>query len=165
MPHPRNVSACPGAPAGVTFPELLIVLTLIAITTALAGPKTLALLQSAKMASARVQLAAVAEAARAAALQRQRPATISVANIGSSATLTASVDTGGPQPYVVQRLTVATNVTPRLAADVLVTYDARGVITPRRTAALVYLLGPTAGSKDSVCLSKYGHLLPRNCAF
>ncbi len=149
---------------GMSLIEVLVALSLLAIAAMLTMPKALALRRSAATAAARRQIAAVAEAARASALQRQRPATIRVTATRTGATLTASVDTGGTSPYVVSTLSVAVPVTERLAADSLLTYDARGLPSPRRTAMIVYLLGAATGTKDSVCLSPYGHLLPRNCA-
>lgn len=164
----------PSSPrAGVTLVELLIVLVLLGTASALAAPKTMALLRSARTASARRQLAAAAEAARAGAIQRQRPATVQVVAVKdkfgavTGATVTASVDTGGAQPYVVSRQTLAVPAAPRAAGDTSVTYDARGLLTPRRTSPptpVIYLLGAAGGGRDSVCLSPYGHILPRDCA-
>lgn len=150
----------------MTLVELLVVLVMLATIAALTVPKTMALLRSARTASARRQLAAAAEAARAGAIQRQRAATLRIVATagGSGATVTASVDTGGAAPYVISRQTLGVLVTPRLAGDDSVVYDGRGLLTPRGRKQLVYLLGDPGGNRDSVCLSAYGHIMPRDCA-
>ena len=155
----------------MTLVELLVVLMLLATAAALTAPKSLALLRSAKTASARRQIAAVAEAARAGAIQRQRTATLRVttaASGGTGATVEASVDTGGAKPYVIARQVLGVRVAPRIAGDSSLAYDARGLLTPRRMPSglgpVVYLLGDAGGSRDSVCLSVYGHVMPRDCA-
>lgn len=163
---PPRATRTSSSRAGMTLLELIVVLALLATISALTAPKTLALLRSARTASARRQLGAVAEAARAGAIQRQRPGKVEIAATagGNGATLTASVDTGGGQPYIVLRQTVAVPVAARDAGDQVVAYDARGLLTPRRSKPVIYLLGAAGGARDSVCLSAYGHVLPRGCA-
>jgi type II secretory pathway pseudopilin PulG len=149
--------------------ELMIVLGVASILMLATVPRVSALRSASAVRAARLEVATVAEAARAAAIQRGRPARIAFRNN----TLVATVDTSPPSAplsaqmvtLAIQRLDVAYGVTLSHArpADTVVAYDARGFANPRR-AEIAKLYVARGGVRDSVCISVVGLILPRGCA-
>lgn len=149
----------------MTFPELLVVMALVGILTAIAGPRMVAFRERSAMRSTRLEIAAAVEAARSAALQKGRPARL----VASGDSLVAAVQTTGGGGWLAVLVVPSVRAThgatlafgdPR---DTLLTFDARGLASPRlaRTARLVVTKGTR---RDSVCVSNIGLLLPRGCA-
>lgn len=154
----------------MTFPELLVVLSLAAILGAIAGPRMVAFRDRSAMRSARLELAAAVEATRSAALQKGRPARL----VARGDSVVVTVQVGPPGGAATGWLTVLTVPSLRRSygaslalgdpRDSLLAFDARGLAAPRldRTARLIVTKG---GRRDSVCVSRVGLLLPRGCAF
>jgi prepilin-type N-terminal cleavage/methylation domain-containing protein len=154
---------------GYSLVELMIVLAIAGILMLVGAPRVRALRSASAVRAARLEVATVAEAARAAAIQRGRPARIAFRNN----TLIATVDTSPPNAplsaemvtLAIQRLDVTYGVTLShgAPADTVVAYDARGFANPRRAQdAKLYVA--RGGVRDSVCISVVGLILPRGCA-
>lgn len=155
--------------AGYTLAELLIVLSLAGIMALIAGPRVVAYRNTSAVRAARLEIVAVTEAARAAAMQRGRSARMMI----SKKVLTASVDTSAVNAttsvvsmvtLTLQRLDSAYGVAVTTAApgDTLITYDSRGFANPRR-AQWAKLYVARDGVRDSVCVTEMGMILPRGC--
>jgi len=151
--------------AGFTLVELLICLTLVGVLAALAGPPLAGLRGAQAVRGARGEVVATIEAARAAAVQRGRPARVVV----RGNTMRALVDDGTTAGFVV----VATAdlhkeygvvVSTGVRADTLIYFDARGLANPRLGRDARYVVQSVAGpQRDSVCVSNLGLLLPPGC--
>jgi prepilin-type N-terminal cleavage/methylation domain-containing protein len=155
--------------AGFTIAEMMVVMAVAAILALLAGPKIVGMRERASLNAARQQLAATVDAARSAAIQRGRRATVR----RSGSRLIAEVDTAqrGQAPQMMQVMVagpfdsiyhVRMQLTGGSATDTLVTWDGRGFLMPRRTTDAHFIVQNPAG-RDSVCVSKIGVILPRRC--
>lgn len=155
---------------GFTMVELLIVVIIVGLLAMLAGPKMTHYRDNTAVRSARQEVAAVIEAARAGAIQRGRSGKISVDV--STSTMRALVDTGAVFGATTGQYTImATASFPQLygvtlqiatAGDSSITFDPRGLASPRLgRVGRIRVVG--RWSKDSVCVSSFGTILPRDC--
>jgi prepilin-type N-terminal cleavage/methylation domain-containing protein len=152
---------------GFTLVEVMLVVAIGAIIAMVAVPRVSAQRDASAVRAARLEIVAVTEAARAAAMQRRRPGRMTF----SANVLTASVDTSPANASFqanmvtlsLQRLDQAYGVVVTTAApgDSLIAYDARGFADPRRAAKLYVRRG---SARDSVCVTQMGLILPRGCA-
>jgi prepilin-type N-terminal cleavage/methylation domain-containing protein len=154
---------------GFSFAEIMIAVAVAGIITMIAGPKLTTFRESTSVRSARQELTATIDAARAAALQRGRTARVTVR--GDSAV--AVVDTGPPGIAATGSKVVLSVASLRRSygvqvvlgnpGDTAVVYDGRGMASPRlgRVAKYIVVL---RNSRDSVCVSSLGNILPRECA-
>lgn len=149
---------------GFTVPEVLIVLVTMGILFALSAPRFTVLREQSAARAARLQLGSAFAAARAAAVQKGRPATLTIDDgivrvtvlTGLSATTTTVL---GPL-----RLdgTEGSATLASIDGPTTVTYDPRGMITPGLATVARYQL--TAGDvSDTLCVSAVGMVLSRDC--
>lgn len=146
---------------GFTLIELIIVVALVAIVTAMAAPTVNRAREQASMTSARQQLTATLVAARASAIQKGRPARMRV----DGNVVTVWVETMADSVQVVARTDFAEEYGVDLVAataDTLLSFDPRGFLSPRLAAAARYRIERGADT-DSVCVTTLGQLLPREC--
>jgi prepilin-type N-terminal cleavage/methylation domain-containing protein len=154
--------------SGFSLIEILITVAIGAIVASLGAPMIARTRDAFAVRAARRNLVNVVEAARGAATQRGRPARFIVRG---NAVL-AVVDTAPPGQPATGTLTVLSpqafdvdyRVTVQLAnpADSVVAYDARGFANPRLGhVARIRLVGRS--TRDSVCLTNFGQLLPPGC--
>jgi prepilin-type N-terminal cleavage/methylation domain-containing protein len=154
---------------GFSFAEVMIVIAVGGILMMLAGPKLRSYRDWSSVRAARQELTAAIDAARASAIQRGRTARVYVR--GDSAV--AVVDTGPPGLAATgSKIVLAPSSFKREygvqvllgnPGDTAVVYDGRGFANPRigRVAKYVVVLRT---SRDSVCVSSLGNILPRGCA-
>lgn len=158
------LSGAPSGRAGFSLVELLTVFVLVAVLSMVVGPRLGAVRAGSAVRAARLELGAAVDAARAAAMQRGRPARVVV----RGDRVTASVDTGaaGRMTLVDVPLDAEYGVTTAFGtpADTLVAFDGRGLASPRlgRVARIVVRY-PAPIVRDSICVSSLGQLLPRGC--
>ena len=154
--------------AGFTVVELLITLVLVGVVVTLAGPRIGALRAGQAVRGARGEVVATIEAARAAALQRGRPAW--VVRRGNTL-VAATVDENSASRVVVatadlERMYGATLRT-AVPADDSVTFDGRGLAAPRIAREVPfarYIVRAGGGAfRDSVCVTSLGLILPPGC--
>jgi prepilin-type N-terminal cleavage/methylation domain-containing protein len=161
--------ARPRPPArGFTVVELLLTLVVIGAVAAIAGPRISAMRGGQAVRGARGEVVSTIEAARAAALQRGRPAWV----VRRGNTLVAeTVDEDGRARVVVatadlERLYGVTLAT-AVPADDQVTFDGRGLANPRLTRVVPYaryIVRTGDGAfRDSVCVTSLGLILPPGC--
>lgn len=155
-----------GRAAGFTLVELLICLVLVGVLAALAGPPMAGLRGAQAVRGARGEVIATIEAARAAAVQRGRRARVEV----HGDRMRALVDDSTASGYLVVatadlREEYGAVLTTGVPADTLLYFDARGLANPRlgRTAARYVVQAVAGSSRDSVCVSNLGLLLPPGC--
>ena len=140
-------------------------LTLVGVLLAAAGPRLGVVRSGQNVRSARVELAAVVDAARGAAIQRGRPARF----ILRGDTALAIVDDGSVGGFQVVRTAALgamykVDIAPRTTADSVVTFDGRGLARPRLGRIARFVISSTRTvQRDSVCVSSLGLLLPREC--
>ena len=171
MPHPpplpRRRADRPRR--GYTVAELLITLVIAGIAMSLAATPLAKARNAYAVRAARQEMTATLEAARSAAVQRGSTSRFVVR--GNAVLALVDTAAGAGQAiagtYTVlapQRFDRAYGVTltPGVAADTLVAYDARGMASPRlgRIARVVLRKG---AAKDSVCVSNLGQILRNGC--
>jgi Tfp pilus assembly protein FimT len=170
MPRPQ-VSVpmrTPISRPGLTLPELLITFAVGAIVASLSAPMISRSRDQFAVRGARNEVVTVIEAARAASVQRSRPARFIVR--GNQ--VMAIVDTGGAGGAATGTFTVLrpqgldTAYRVRLAValptDTLIAFDSRGFANPRLGhIARIRITGRVV--VDSVCLTSFGQLLPKGC--
>ena len=150
---------------GFTLIELLAVCVLIGVLTMMALPGMASMRDSYAVQAAKQQLASAIASARAAAVQKGRPARFHANATGFS----AAVDTGATGSMtVVGRHDLSTEFRVTLIlrepADSVLTFGSRGFRTaPRAGTTQRYVLQRGAVT-DSVCVGMLGQLLPRGCA-
>lgn len=148
---------------GFSLIEMMIVVVLLAGVTAMSAPRIAEIRHSSNMASARQQLTASLASARAAAIQKGRPALF----VRSGNEIRVVVPMGAaPEGIIVPRRDFVTEYKVRVetagAATDTIQFDARGMASPRLTGTGVYLL-VGASRRDSVCVGVVGQLYPRGC--
>lgn len=149
--------------AGFSFPELLIVMALMALLYAMSAPKIGALKTGASLRSAKDQLAASVATARAAAVQKGRQSRFIV----NGNWIRVEVDTSATGNMAVIKMIqldslYRARVTVRQNVDTILAYDPRGYGRVNSGGTAIYVL--TVGNQsDSVCVSQLGALLKRGC--
>lgn len=149
---------------GFSLIEMMIVVVLLAAVTAMSAPKIAEIRHSSNMASARQQVTATLASARAAAIQKGRPALF----IRNGNEIRATVPYGtDSQTVIVPRTDLNTEFRVRVeiggAASDTIRFDSRGLASPRLTGTgIVHLVGSMR--RDSVCVGVVGQLFPRGCA-
>jgi prepilin-type N-terminal cleavage/methylation domain-containing protein len=146
---------------GFTMLELLIVIVLMGLLSAMAYPRMSGVRQSAGLRAARVQFVSSLATARAAAVRFARPAQLK--RSGNSIQVLA--DTGGTGAFVSLGLPVALDsqfsVTLSATIDSVV-FGSRGLATNLSTSGAQFAL--VRGTiQDSVCLTRLGEVAPRGC--
>ena len=164
LPSSRRSAVRPsGRRRGFSMVELLTVLTIIGITTAIAFPKLRAAGQDADVRAAESALVASVSRTRAAAIQRGQPARL---YFGGNQAWTAVVAANGDTTHVGSPTNLAglfqvtAVVTP--AENDYVQFDARGVGVPAAGAqgsAVRVDLTRSAGHAGRFCVTRYGRVL------
>ena len=152
----------------MTMPEVLITIAVGMIIMSIAAPSLGKARDRYAVQTARREIAATVEAARGASVQRGHPAHFYVR--GNA--VVAIADTAAPGQAVTGTLVVlaprrfdaAYGVTLSLAnsADTAIAFDARGFANPRiGHVARIAVVGRS--TRDSVCISSFGQVLPKDC--
>ena len=149
----------------MTMMELIIVLTITSSLALFAAPRFNGLMQRSALRSSRQQIESMVATARAAAIQKGRPAAFWVngQRIGVRAVINDSGATIALVPSV--RLDSLHKVTLTLggSADTAIVFSSRGYATPRLGGTVIYKL--QIGSRtDSTCVTSIGQILGESCA-
>ena len=148
----------------MTMSELLIVAAIAGLVFMLAVPKIAVIRDGAGKRAARQQLVAAFAATRAAALQKGKSATLTLTSSTAKVTVLsglagAEVTTWGPIAF---QSTLNATIAPLNGASNTISYNARGMLTPTPAGTLQYQL--TVGTtKDTVCISTTGIIMPKGC--
>jgi len=146
---------------GFTLLELLIVIVLMGLVSAMAYPRMSGVRASAGLRAARVQFIGSLATARAAAVRFGRPAQLK--RIGN--TIQVRADTGGTGAFVSLSLPLPLDsqfsVTLSATVDSVV-FGPRGLATNLSSSGARFAL--VRGTvRDSVCLTRLGEVAPRGC--
>ncbi len=143
--------------------EILLVVVIVALVMAIAMPKFTVVREQSAARSARLMLASAFSAARAAAVQKGQPSTLTID--GSTVTVTVlsglnkqKVSVLGPMRF---DESTGAAMTP-LDGVTEVTYDPRGMIRPALAGIIRFELAAGTAS-DTLCISASGLILPRDC--
>src|SRR5438045_1640578 len=146
--------------SGYTITELIVVLFIFAVVTALSIPRLHGATSSAGLRSARTQTAIYLAQAHALAVQRGREAWF----VRNGNSVSVSVDSSGTQ-IVYGRphdLLAEHGVTIPTASHDVIKFDSRGYAIGAGTTEKVVLTRD--GMRDSVCISKLGKIITRGCS-
>jgi Tfp pilus assembly protein FimT len=148
---------------GFTLTELMAVVFLAILIMAIAFPKLKETRRAASMQSARTQVRAYLVVGRGVAIRTGVRSFV----IRNGNTLTVKADSATSLVTVVQpvQLDAVSNVTLDATKDTVI-YDARGVATNLANGAKFYITvasGVGAGTTDSICVTRLGLVLDRNC--
>lgn len=146
--------------SGYTLVEMVVVLILFAVLTALSIPRLHGAQSSAGLRSARTETAIYLAQAHALAIQRGREARF----LRSVNTISVTVDSSGTQVLYGRPhdLSGEDKVTIPSTTQDTISFDARGFATNISTVAVVVLTRD--GMRDSVCVTKIGKIITRGCS-
>jgi Tfp pilus assembly protein FimT len=143
--------------------EVLLVVAMLAALFALAAPRFTVVRDESAARSARLQLGSAFAAARAAAVQKGKPATVTID--GTDVTVTVLSGLEGTEVTVLgpMRFNGTTNALLTSVSGVTeVVYDPRGMVTPALDGIAKFAL--SAGEvSDTLCISASGLVLPKDC--
>lgn len=137
--------------SGFTVIELVLVLTIAAVCTAIVAPSFQPAIDGAKLRSAKTELASYLTVARASAIRRNAPSQVLIS--GSSVSSTVSVNGTQTTFRRATDLSLSFGVTFSGSPPASITFDPRGFLTGSSTAKYVLVRG---SSKDSVCVTSRG---------
>ncbi|HEX5829940.1 MAG TPA: prepilin-type N-terminal cleavage/methylation domain-containing protein [Gemmatimonadaceae bacterium] len=158
---------------GFTLVEILIVITIVGILSAIAMPKITQWRARSRLTSARQVLTASIAMARAAAVQKGFTSRLRLGNNEILVEVDTSSVPGVPKLAIIKRVSLLEEYGATVVfvadSDVQSTmdlyYDPRGFAQPRLPAVggpNVFRLAAGART-DSVCLARLGQILPRGC--
>ncbi|HSA54479.1 MAG TPA: GspH/FimT family pseudopilin [Gemmatimonadaceae bacterium] len=146
---------------GYTLTEMLIVIVIVGSLALFTLPRFSGLNEASKLAAARKEVEAAIATARAAAIQKGRPAQFSIA--GNLMLVSVDTSAGGQRDTIVDLKPLNTLYKVTVSSPTpSVTFDPRGWVTTSGTYPLKFVL-TSASRKDSVCFMKTGQILPRGC--
>lgn len=142
----------------------MIVIVLLGVIASMVLPAISDLRTRSGLRSARSLVLSSLSAARAAAIQKGKTASLSFANSTLTVTARSGIRADSVQiqgPVSLSRVTGAV-ITPLNGAPTQLVYDARGLVTPVSTAVSRYEL--RLGSRaDTVCVTGAGTIMPKGC--
>lgn len=147
--------------AGVTLVEMVIVLTLIGIITAISLPKLANSTDVLAIRSARQEVASYISQARALAIQSGRVARF-VRN-GNSIQLTVTNTAGGTSLIASQNLGSGNGVTLAASPSDTIAFDPRGVLQSGVSTSSPKIRVSRNGVQDSVCVVGWGKVSISQC--
>jgi prepilin-type N-terminal cleavage/methylation domain-containing protein len=145
---------------GYTVAEMIVVLIIFGVVTALSIPRLHAAQSSAGLRSARTQTAIFLAQAHALAIQRGREAHF----VRSGNVVSVTVDSSGTQVIYGRPhdLSSEHGVTIPTTTQDTIKFDARGFATNISTTAKFVVTRD--GMRDSVCVAKIGKIITRGCS-
>jgi Tfp pilus assembly protein FimT len=149
---------------GFSVVELLLVIVIVSIIYFRIAPAFSELKARSALRAARMEVASTFAAARAAAMQKGRTATLILSNVSAKVTV-ASAITGAPVTLVgpiTYYNAHGTTLSALNAAPTTIVFDGRGLIAPASATIQRYRL-TSARWSDTICVSGAGIVLPRGC--
>ena len=150
--------------AGFSLIELMIVMVVVTLLTLMSLPRFGALRERSRITSAMQRLESSIAAARSAAIQKGRNARVIISN--NSVIVKVTTNAAGATATVIPATDYKTEYGVTFSfgtpADSMLTYNARGFITPTLTYAVKIRLQSTTRS-DSICTTTAGQLMKRGC--
>ncbi len=148
---------------GFTLVEVLLVTVVMALIMALALPKFMLMREQSTARSSRLMLASAFAAARASAVQKGQPATLTIEDGAVSVTVLSGLNEQEVRVLGPMAFNGSTTATLKSLDNVSkVTYDPRGLIKPLLPGITRYEL-IYGEESDTLCISASGLILPRDC--
>lgn len=149
---------------GFSLTELLIVIVLIGLIASAVVPAINETRARSGLRSARLLMLSALSAARAAAIQKGKTATLTMSNstltvLAMSGIRAEPVQVHGP--LSLSRTTGAV-LAPLNGAPTQLVYDLRGLVTPATSSVSRYELR-LGGRADTVCITGAGTIMPKGC--
>ncbi len=142
---------------------MLLVTVVLGLIAAMALPKFTVVREQSTARSSRLMLASAFAAARASAVQKGQPATLTIADGSVTVTVLSGLNRQKVRvlgPVAFNGTTTATLTSLDGVSEV--TYDPRGLVTPLLVGITRYKL--TSGEEsDTLCISASGLILPKDC--
>ena len=150
---------------GVTLIEMLVVVSICGLTTALVAPNLATARDGAGRRAAHQVLEGAIAATRAAALQKGKTASLTIANNTATVTVLSGMASSSVTVMGPVRFTSAFNATIEVlnGSTTTIAYNARGLLTPTPAGPLIYRVNVGA-TRDTVCVSPAGVILSRGCS-
>jgi Tfp pilus assembly protein FimT len=143
--------------------EVLLVVAILTALFALTAPRFTVVRDQSAAKAARLQLGSAFAAARAAAVQKGKPATLTID--GTDVTVTVRSGLEGTEVTVLgpMRFNGTSNALLTSVTGITeIAYDPRGMVTPALDGIAKFAL--TAGqASDTLCISASGLVLPKDC--
>jgi prepilin-type N-terminal cleavage/methylation domain-containing protein len=156
----REVSLVSPVRRGFTLTEMLIVIVVMSLLALFTIPRFEGLYEANRIASARQDITTAIATARAAAIQKGRTSTLTLAANQLSVTVT---NAGGTQTTVIPRIPLDTLYGVRVTfSNSPLTFDVRGFVSPTLPSRGIFNLQGLSRS-DSVCITVIGQIIPRGC--
>jgi prepilin-type N-terminal cleavage/methylation domain-containing protein len=149
---------------GFSLPEILTAIVIMAIIAAMMIPQLTELRTRSGLRAARMQLVAALSAARAAAVQKGKPASVQMAGSAIVVNVVSGLRNESLQIFGPLRLdrTTGASLFPVSGAPTTIVYDARGLISPASATTTRYALRMGRMS-DTVCLTGSGAVMIKGC--
>lgn len=144
--------------------ELLLVVGILAAIFAITAPRLTTIRATTQLRAGRQQITAAFAAARVAALQKGKPATLTLSGNAATVSVLSGLSNTATAVFGPIRLDSAlgVSVVALAGAPTTLRWNGRGLLTPAPAQTLRYQL--TSGTKaDTVCLSTVGLILPKGC--
>ncbi len=149
---------------GVSLIEMLIVVLICGLMTALVMPSITSARDNAGRRAAHQTFESAVAATRAAALQKGKSATLTFVNNTATVTVLSGLANSSVTVMGPVRFTPAFNATIEVlnSSTTTITYNSRGLLTPTPATPLIYRV-KVGATRDTVCVSVAGVILSRGC--
>ena len=144
--------------------ELIVVISVLAVLYLMIGPRIAEMRAKSSLRAARQALSSAFAAARGAALQKGKTATLTLASNQATVSVLSGLTGAAVQIYGPIRFDVSLNstLTALSGAPTSIAFDARGLISPVTGLITKYQLANSTYA-DTVCISAAGIILSRSC--
>ncbi len=149
---------------GVSLVEMLMVVSITGLVTALVLPSIAATRDSSGRRAAHQVFEGALAATRAAALQKGKTATLTLASNSATVTVLSGVANTAVSVLGPIRFPSAFNATIEAlnGSTTTIAYNARGLLTPTPAGTLSYRVR-VGSNQDTVCVTVTGLIMPRGC--
>lgn len=150
---------------GMSLIEMLVVVAICALATALVAPNLAIARDGAGRRAAHQVFEGAIAATRAAALQKGKTASLTFTNNTATVTVLSGMANTSVTVMGPVRFTPAFNATIEVlnGSTTTITYNSRGLLTPTPAGPLIYRV-TVGATRDTVCVSPAGVILSRGCS-
>ena len=152
---------------GFTMIEILLVVTVLGIMMAFSVPRINEMSARSSLRAARQELTAAFAAARTAAFQKGKTATLTLGSNQANVTVLSGLAGNSIQVFGPIKLDQALKVslTALSGAPTTILFDSRGLVTPTPLGAVTKYRLAYKSYADTLCITAAGIILPRSCQF
>lgn len=150
--------------AGISLAEVLVVTSIVGVLYMVVGPRIADVRSRASLRAARQELVSAFASARASAMQKGKPSTLTLTATTATVSVLSGLAGNAVQVYSVGfDKQLNSSLSGLSGAPMTVSYDAHGLLTgvPANSVQKYRLLSGTAA--DTLCVSAAGVILSRTC--